>query len=65
MLETMVNFLIAFDFKLKDVRKHCIIERVKIRERVETACFLRGSLCYDEKTLQILDRYRSKANLFL
>lgn len=64
MLEAMVNFVKAFDFKLKEERKNCIIEYVKIKERIETVCFLRAQLCYDETTLKILDRYCLKQNLF-
>lgn len=41
LLETMITFLKVFDFKKKELRKTCIIEYVKIKERVETICFLR------------------------
>lgn len=62
LLDNMVVFLKAFDFKLKEERKNCIIEYVKIKERVETACFLRDQLNYDEKTLEILNKYSPQLN---
>lgn len=59
----MISFVKAFDFKLKEERKACILEYVKIRERVETACFLRSELCYDEKTQEILDKYAPREGI--
>jgi hypothetical protein len=63
LLETMVNFVKEFDFKPKEERRKFIIEYVKIKERVETACFLRDQLNYDQQTRDILDKYSTKENI--
>lgn len=41
MMESMVDFIKSFDFKLKIERKNCIIEYVRIKEKLDIACLLK------------------------
>jgi|LakMenEpi03Aug12_release.lakeMendotaPanAssembly.Ray.scaffolds.fasta_scaffold3988203_1 hypothetical protein len=54
----MVRFIVGFNYNQGEERKHCLLEYIKVKERVETMAMLREMLPYDEITNQILDYYK-------
>lgn len=58
LLEHMVKFIVAFNSNKNEERKLCVLEYIKVKERLETVVMLREMLGYDEATNQILDSYK-------